>query len=80
MSPELIINSLHMPEGTEIIYAETVNQFGDIEFIVSHDDLREVELAEGEKPPLLTPLVTRKPETITWHWYKPDQTVFESED
>jgi hypothetical protein len=62
ISPDLLRELLHLPRGTEIVCAG-MDQQG-IELTVTHQDLRHVELADGERPPRIEPRFRREADVV----------------
>ena len=65
LSPGLISETLHMPDGTKIVGAALTEE-GDLELTIEHPDL--YAQSADVPPPLLYPYVTRQPEKIVWDW------------
>lgn len=62
VSGELLRQVLHMPEGTEFVYAAMCE--GDrLRLRVEHPDLPLTDVVR-----LVTPTVHRQPEVLTWTW------------
>ncbi len=66
VSPEFLRDALHLPAGTEILWAGMPLPHADsiIEVTLTHPDLREVELVGGERPPLIRPRFHREAECV----------------
>ena len=67
MSDFLLKQALHMPEDAEIVFIKKCN-FNEIEIDVIHKDLKEIETFEGGEPPLITPRISRIPESYKFDW------------
>jgi hypothetical protein len=62
VTPELLRELFHLPRGTEVVYAEMDHH--DIAVTIEHPDLRDVDLVEGERPPLIRPVFHREAEIV----------------
>lgn len=62
VTPELLRELLHLPRGTEIVGAEMDHH--DIAVTIEHPDLRDVELVEGERLPLIRPTFRREADVV----------------
>jgi|WetSurMetagenome_2_1015567.scaffolds.fasta_scaffold51913_3 hypothetical protein len=67
ISNDLIKEVLHIPMNAEIIFVKKGN-WNEIEMIVTHSDLKEVEINEGEEPPLITPLIHKTCGSFKFDW------------
>lgn len=67
VTPELLRQVLHLPIATDIIRAGWDRDA--IELVVSHPDLPDAVLQEGERPPLATPTFQSNPpvQFIAWN-------------
>ena len=69
ISPEIIIDALHMPAGTEIKDIIPGGYYGnDWVFVIDSPELPGIE--EGDVIPLYSPTITEN-ERYTWDWGKP---------
>ena len=68
VAPDLIVKALHFPEGTEIVWATTIQgAFGPTVVLkVGHPDLPEVPY--GEEAPTVIPKVTYHRESWDFDW------------
>lgn len=62
VTPELLRQVLDLPAGTEIVWAGFNHRC--IELTIEHPDLRDVELAEAEWPPLIRPTFAREADVV----------------
>src|ERR1700754_536939 len=69
VSPELIAERLHLPEGTDIIGAIMDLRHGSIEFVVTHPDFPE--LPEAADPPPVDVRFTRTDDGIVSEYVEP---------
>ena len=69
ISVKLILDSLHFPEGTEVLACngEGAAYHGEIELVVRHKDLPLV--AKGGKLPLLVPSIGKREVLYTFNWF-----------
>jgi len=86
VTPEFLCDLLHLPIGTEILCAGMVPEahWPAIVLTVRSPTLRDVDLAQGERPPLVTPrferlivkledgdlpfIIDRRPSMIVMEW------------
>lgn len=70
VSLEFLKQALHLPYDAEIRFVRMAeNGYGDsAELVVTHDALADVQLAEGEAPPLVTPILRKNQpvEFVEW--------------
>lgn len=67
VTPEFLRQILHLPIGTEVTWAgmEQGHAYPPcIELTIEHPDLRDVELVEGERPPLIEPKYRREDDAV----------------
>lgn len=57
---DVLRDALHLPPLTEIAYVGP-SEFDRAEIVVKHPELPDVELQEGEKPPLVSPHFRKEP-------------------
>ena len=69
ISPELVVEALHMPAGTKIEAIHHSGYYGN-DFLVIVDAFDLPDVPEGSEIPLYVPTVTRN-ERYTWDWGKP---------
>ena len=62
MTPEFLLDLLRLPKGTEFIWAGTDRNY--IELTIKHPDLKDVELQEAERPPLIRPQFHREDQIV----------------
>jgi hypothetical protein len=59
ITPEFLREVLHLPAGTDIVGASCHYPLH-VELVVTHPDLPDVTLAQGESPPLVAPTFIRQ--------------------
>lgn len=62
VTPEFLLDLFRLPKGTEFVWAGMDRTY--IELTIRHLDLRDVELQEAERPPIIRPVFQREDDIV----------------
>lgn len=67
ITPEFLRAALFLPETATLVWAG-MDRSGEIELTVKSPDLKDVELKEGERPPLISPRYRQQEPILFVEW------------
>jgi hypothetical protein len=60
ISDAFLLDALHLPSDTQIVFSDR-ETFDSISLTVIQKDLKEIEIVDGQPPPIVVPKITKLP-------------------